>query len=73
MTVVRLSAPRSGQAATLRQDGRCNVTECHRPGTDAHHPEPWAKGGRTSIGSLEMLCPRHHTLVEQGFSYPRRT
>ena len=62
-------------AMALRQGGLCNISGCERPAAwaDAHHPKPWSKGGPTSTRNGELVCPRHHTLVHQGHSYPRRT
>ncbi len=31
-----------------------------------HHPTPWSAGGRTDLGNLTLLCPRHHTEVHLG-------
>jgi hypothetical protein len=62
-------------AMALRQGGLCNIADCERPASwaDAHHPIPWSKGGRSTLRNGELICPRHHTLVHQGFDYPRRT
>jgi len=62
-------------AMGLQQGGLCNIADCERPATwaDANHRKPWAKGGRTTLENGELICPRHHTLVHQGFDYPRRT
>jgi hypothetical protein len=36
---------------------------------DAHHVEPWAEGGATSLANTILLCRRHHRAVhEEGFS-----
>ncbi|NHB84659.1 DUF222 domain-containing protein [Tessaracoccus sp. HDW20] len=44
---------------------------CAFPGCDAadheceaHHVVPWWDGGRTCLGNLVLLCPKHHKLVE---------
>ena len=47
---------------------------CRFPGRgnrlcDAHHVEPWAAGGATSLANTLLLCRRHHRAVhEEGFS-----
>jgi hypothetical protein len=40
----------------------CTEQACDRPAawTEAHHRRPWARGGRTSLDELELLCPWHH-------------
>src|SRR5262245_407663 len=62
-------------AMALEQGGLCNIGDCERPASwaDAHHRHPWSQGGPTSKQNGELICPRHHTLVHQGFTYPRRT
>src|SRR5262245_55085605 len=62
-------------AMALQQGGLCNIGDCERPASwaDAHHRHPWSQGGPTSTQNGELICPRHHTLVHQGFTYPRRT
>jgi hypothetical protein len=37
-----------------------------------HHREHWARGGKTNLDNLDLLCFRHHELVhEGGWSYRR--
>jgi hypothetical protein len=42
---------------------------CQYPGCtathdlQAHHAKPWARGGRTELDNLLLLCPRHHKLL----------
>lgn len=62
-------------AMAIRQGGLCNISDCDRPVTwaDGNHRIPYAQGGRTTVENGELICPRHHTLVHQGFNYPRRT
>ena len=45
---------------------------CRYPGYDrkpswceAHHVVPWAEGGETRLGSLVLLCVRHHQLLHR--------
>lgn len=53
------------QALSLR-DGGCAFPGCSRAdvGCEAHHIEPWERGGATSLDNLVLLCPHHHRLVE---------
>ena len=63
-------------AMAIRQDGYCNIKDCPRPATwcHGHHStKPWSHGGRTTLDNGELPCSRHHTLIHQGFDYPRRT
>jgi hypothetical protein len=49
------------------RDGGCRFPGCDRPTTwcDAHHLQPWADGGATSLDNLILLCAHHHTLVHE--------
>ena len=51
-------------ALGLRDRG-CTVEHCDWPPAmcHAHHPQPWARGGGTSLDNGMLLCPRHHTLA----------
>ncbi|HET7688829.1 MAG TPA: DUF222 domain-containing protein [Nocardioidaceae bacterium] len=62
-------------ALALRQGGYCNTVGCDIPAAscDANHRTDWAKGGRTDLDDLELLCPREHHGHHHGISYPRRT
>jgi hypothetical protein len=53
----------SGQRKALRlRDRRCRAEGCTVPAAwcEAHHLEPWAKGGRTDIRDGALLCSHHH-------------
>jgi hypothetical protein len=55
--------------ALEHRDGGCRFPGCGRRFCDAHHVEPWAEGGATSLGNTLLLCRRHHRAVhEEGFS-----
>jgi hypothetical protein len=55
--------------ALEHRDGGCRFPGCGRRLCDAHHVEPWADGGATSLGNALLLCRRHHRAVhEEGFS-----
>ena len=51
--------------ALALRDGGCAVEHCDWPPSmcHAHHLEPWARGGGTSVKAGVLLCPRHHTLA----------
>jgi HNH endonuclease len=48
-------------------DRGCRFPGCenHRF-VDAHHIRHWARGGRTTLDNLVLLCRRHHRLVHEG-------
>jgi len=55
--------------ALEHRDGGCRFPGCGRRLCDAHHVEPWAGGGSTSLANTLLLCRRHHRAVhEEGFS-----
>jgi hypothetical protein len=51
------------RAARERDHGRCRYPGCESRRADLHHIRHWANGGRTDLGNLISLCPRHHQLV----------
>ncbi len=55
--------------AMIARDGdRCPVPFCDRPiaWADAHHLQPWATGGATSITNGALPCAGHHTMCHEG-------
>jgi hypothetical protein len=55
--------------ALEHRDGGCRFPGCGRTLCDAHHVEPWADGGATSLANTLLLCRRHHRAVhEEGFT-----
>jgi hypothetical protein len=55
--------------ALVHRDGGCRFPGCGMKLCDAHHVEPWADGGKTSLANTLLLCRRHHRAVhEEGFS-----
>lgn len=46
----------------------CATEGCQRPfaWTEIHHPEPWAKGGRTDLANALPLCGWHHRRAHDG-------
>ena len=51
--------------ALMLRDGGCAAAGCDWPPgmCHAHHRNPWARGGKTSVDDGVLLCPRHHTLA----------
>lgn len=47
------------------RDGGCTAAGCDAPPglTQAHHDEPWSRGGGTSVARGRLYCPRHHRLA----------
>ncbi len=60
----RLVTPRLLKTLWVR-DGGCTYPGCSRPPgwCHAHHVRHWARGGRTDLDNLALLCARHHTHV----------
>jgi hypothetical protein len=60
------AAPTRG--ALIARDRGCVWPGCERPAsfTAAHHLQPWAKGGETTLANLVLLCHRHHWAVHEG-------
>ncbi|MEI2810873.1 MAG: DUF222 domain-containing protein [Nocardioides sp.] len=48
--------------ALLLRDGTCRAEGCSIPGTwtEAHHPDPWSRGGTTDLANALLLCRHHH-------------
>jgi hypothetical protein len=56
---------RSQRLAHTVRDRGCTFEGCTVPATwcDAHHLDPWSRGGKTDLSNGALLCPRHHTHV----------
>lgn len=61
----RLATPAIRRALAWR-DGGCAFPGCDVSAMlcDAHHIDPWWRGGATSLNNLVLLCPHHHALIE---------
>lgn len=57
--------PKALRKALDARDSGCAYPQCDRPveWCDAHHIQHWARGGRTDLDNLALLCRRHHTEV----------
>jgi len=69
----RLFSPAQRKALRLR-DKECRAEGCTVPAawTDAHHLDPWSKGGRTDLVDGILLCGHHHRLAhDPGYDHRR--
>jgi hypothetical protein len=57
----RLFSPGQRKALTIRYR-TCVVQGCEVPAEqcEAHHLQPWSKGGATNLDDGVLACPRHH-------------
>ena len=63
---VRLAGSKM-RVGLIGRDGGCVFPGCDAPAgwCDAHHVVEYAKGGRTVIVNLALLCRRHHGIVHR--------
>jgi 5-methylcytosine-specific restriction endonuclease McrA len=59
----RRPSPALRRAVRERDRGRCQFPGCRSRRTDIHHVVPWAKGGKTRLRDLILLCEAHHVIV----------
>jgi 5-methylcytosine-specific restriction endonuclease McrA len=59
----RRPTPALRRAVRERDKGRCQFPGCNSRRTDIHHIIPWAKGGKTRLRDLTLLCEAHHVIV----------
>jgi hypothetical protein len=75
--VVEVSArtrtiPPALRRALQRRDGGCRFPGCGVRVAEGHHIHHWARGGKTRLSNLALLCRRHHRAVhEEGFQIER--
>jgi len=57
--------------AMAHRYGGCAAANCDRPPAwvEAHHPKPWAQGGRTDLDNGLPLCPPHHHMADHPESW----
>lgn len=53
--------------ALLLRDRECRAEGCEIPGTwcEAHHWDPWARGGKTDLADGVLLCTHHHHRIHE--------
>ena len=63
----RLFSAGQRRALGLRDQG-CAVDDCDAPPgwTEAHHIQPWSRGGPTDLSNGVLLCSFHHHQVHDG-------
>jgi hypothetical protein len=57
------------------RDGGCLFPQCDRPPSwcEAHHVNPWSRGGNTDLADGVLLCKHHHLLIHNnGWEVKRR-
>jgi 5-methylcytosine-specific restriction endonuclease McrA len=59
----RRATPALRRAVRERDKGRCQYPGCNSRRTDIHHVIAWAKGGKTRLRDLILLCEAHHVIV----------
>ena len=67
LTIGRVPIPAGiKHAVTLRDQGRCVVSQCtNRIFTQLHHVKPVSQGGQNSIDNLRTLCSSHHRILHR--------
>ena len=59
----RRPTPALRRAVRERDKGRCQFPGCGSRRADIHHIIAWAKGGKTRLRDLILLCEAHHVIV----------
>jgi Domain of unknown function (DUF222)/HNH endonuclease len=59
----RRPSPALRRAVRERDKSRCQFPGCNSRRTDIHHIIAWAKGGKTRLRDLTLLCEAHHVIV----------
>jgi 5-methylcytosine-specific restriction endonuclease McrA len=61
----RTPPPALRSAVRERDRYRCQFPGCHSRRTDLHHIRHWAKGGKTRLSNMILLCEPHHVIVHE--------
>ena len=69
----RRTAPPRLRRALAARDRRCVWPGCDRPPDwcHGHHESLWARGGRTDIDGMALLCGPHHRKAHRGYRLER--
>ncbi len=59
----RRPSPALRRAVRERDRYRCQFPGCNSRRTDIHHIRHWAKGGKTRLRNLILVCEAHHVIV----------
>jgi 5-methylcytosine-specific restriction endonuclease McrA len=59
----RKPPPALRRAVRERDKSRCQYPGCRSRRTDIHHIIAWARGGKTRLRDLILLCEAHHVIV----------
>jgi hypothetical protein len=59
----RTPPPALRRAVRERDKSRCQFPGCRSRRTDIHHIIGWARGGKTRLRDLILLCEAHHVIV----------
>jgi 5-methylcytosine-specific restriction endonuclease McrA len=59
----RRATPALRRAVRERDKGRCQFPGCNSRRTDIHHIIAWAKGGKTRLKDLILVCEAHHVII----------
>ncbi|QDP97894.1 DUF222 domain-containing protein [Microlunatus elymi] len=63
----RLVSKPQRRALMIRDRASCQFPGCHqRRHLEAHHIISWARGGKTDLANLILLCRFHHTTCHEG-------
>ncbi|MDU0478135.1 HNH endonuclease signature motif containing protein [Staphylococcus chromogenes] len=57
------------RVALMARDLVCQHPGCDAPASrcDAHHVQPWGRGGPTDISNLALVCRRHHRRIDDSY------
>jgi Domain of unknown function (DUF222)/HNH endonuclease len=61
----RTPPPALRRAVRERDRYRCQFPGCNSRRTDLHHIRHWAKGGKTRLRNMILLCEAHHIIVHE--------
>ena len=57
--------PPALRRALQRRDGGCRFPGCGVRVAEGHHIHHWARGGKTRLSNLALLCRRHHRAIHE--------
>ena len=68
----RTATPKMSKALAER-DRHCMWPGCSDPPewSQRHHEVPWARGGKTEIEGMSLLCGKHHRKLGRGWRLER--